>query len=189
MRFNRVAAICVGVLCVNPAMGRAVVADDAQTITASATVKTAGGASASAPLTVTVRRLATDAERDELMAALKQGGTASARALLAKRGDLGTLQLGAQQTPIKYAYARSMGDGQLMTVVTAEPIVFMGAGVPDAKPKTGYDLGLVMLEVGASRPGRGELVPATKVRLNDQGAIVTEDYSAEVVQLTNVVRK
>jgi hypothetical protein len=32
-------------------------------------------------------------------------------------------------------------------------------------------------------------MPATKVRLNDQGAIVTEDYSGDVVQLSNVVGK
>jgi hypothetical protein len=181
-------AIRVGVLCLIPLAGIAA-GDDSQTITALATVKTAGGASTSAPLTVVVRQLTTDAERDELIAALKQGGTASARALLAKRPDLGTVRLGARQTAIKYAYARQTGGGELVTVVTVEPIVFLGAGLPDAKPVSGYDLGLVMLEVAASGPGRGELVPATKVRTNDDGAIVTEDYSAEVVQLSNVVRK
>ena len=31
--------------------------------------------------------------------------------------------------------------------------------------------------------------PATKIRMNDQGAVVSEDYSAEVVHLSNVVGK
>jgi len=187
MRFKKFIAIAVGVLCAIPLVAAS--ADRVQTFTATATVKTAAGGSATAPLTVVVRQFTTDAERDELMAALKQGGTASARALLAKRSDLGTVQVGGRQTAIKHAYARTTGDGQMVTVVTAEPLVFLGAGIPEAKPTAGYDLGLVMLEVASSGPGRGELVPATKVRMNEQGAIVTDDYSGEVVHLSNVVRK
>ena len=164
-------------------------AAQSQTVTAVATITTAGGASARAPLTVAIRQFSTDAERDELVAAIAKGGTASARALLARRGDAGPLQLGAKQTAIKYAYARTTGSGHLITVVTAEPIVFVGAGVPGAKPKEGYDLGLVMLEVDNAGPGRGEVVPAAKVKVNDQGAIVTEDYGADVMRLSDVVRK
>src|SRR5262245_37481845 len=164
MHVHKFRAIPVGVLCLIPLTVPGAATDAPQTITAVATVKTAGGASASAPVTVVVRQFATDAERDELKAALKDGGTASARALLAKRGDLGTVQLGARQTPIKYAYARMMGDGRLITVVTAEPLVFLGAGVPGATATSGYDLGLLMLQVADSGPGSGELVPATKLR-------------------------
>jgi hypothetical protein len=61
--------------------------------------------------------------------------------------------------------------------------------MPDSKATTGYDLGLVMLQVASSGPGHGELVPATKVKMDSQGAVVTEDYSGEVVQLSNVVKK
>jgi hypothetical protein len=189
MRLYKLFATCVAVLSTIASAPNAAGADQVQTITASAAVKSAGGVGATAPLTVTVRKLTTDAERDELMAALKAGGTPSARALLVTRGDVGTVQLGGRQTAIKYAYARDTGSGQLMTVVTAEPIVFLGGGLPDAKSKAGYDLGLVLLEYAGSAPGHGELVPATKIRVDGQGAIVTEDYSADVVKLTNVVRK
>jgi hypothetical protein len=160
-----------------------------ETLSADASVKSAGGVKATAPVVVTIKRYSTDGERDALLAALKKGGTESARALLVKRDDLGTVQIGARQTPIKHAYARSTGAGRLITVVTAEPMVFLGGGVPDAKPKTGFDLGLVLLDTAASGPGRGELVPATKIRLNADGAIVTEDYSGDVVVLSNVTRK
>jgi len=190
MRVHTLSAVGVALLCTIPFTARAAAAPaEVQTLTALATVKTVGGASPSAPLTVVVRQFTTDAERSELMAALKKGGTASARALLVKRRDIGTVQLGARMTPIKFAYARATGDGRLITVVTAQPLVFLGAGLPGAKPTSGYDLGLVMLQVAASGPGSGELVPATKIRLNEQDAIVTEDYSGEVVHLTNVVGK
>jgi hypothetical protein len=46
-----------------------------------------------------------------------------------------------------------------------------------------------MLEVAESRAGQGELVPAAKVRVTEQGAIVTEDYGSEVVRLSNITKK
>jgi len=160
-----------------------------ETFTAVAMVKGAAIGAGVANMTVTVNRLATDAERDALLAAVKQGGTAAARTLLRGKPDVGTLQLGSRPATIKYAYARSVGDGRLLTLITADPIVLLGAGLPEAKPAAGYDLGLVLLEVAASGPGKGELVPAAKVKIDAQGAVVTEDYSGETVQLTQILRK
>jgi hypothetical protein len=160
-----------------------------ETIAADARVKSAGGVVATAPVVVTVKRYSSDADRDALMGALKKGGSADARQWLQKQSDLGTVQVGARQTAIKYVYARSTGAGRLITVLTGSPIAFIGAGVPEAKPTAGFDLGLVMLETMPAGPGRGELVPATKIKVNADGAVVTEDYSGEVITLSNVVMK
>jgi hypothetical protein len=164
-------------------------ASAAETITATAHVKSAAGVEASAPVRVAIDRFSTDSERDALLAALKKGGTPAARQLLGKNNQIGSVQVGKTTVPIKYVYARSMGGGRLITVVTDSPIAYIGAGAPAAAPKAGFDLGLLMLEVSASGPGKGEMVPAAKVKQNDQGAIVTEDYSAETVQLSNVTAK
>ena len=160
-----------------------------ETFTAVAMAKGAKIGTGVANMTVTITHLATDAERDALLAAVKKGGTAAARTVLRGKADAGTLQLGSRPATIKYAYARSSSGGRLLTLITADPIVLLGAGLPDAKPAAGYDLGLVLLEVAPSGPGKGELVPAAKVKADAQGAIVTEDYSGETVQLSNVVRK
>jgi hypothetical protein len=160
-----------------------------ETFNATAQVKSGGGASASAPVTVVIDRFSTDAERDEVLSALKQGGTAGVRKLLGTRKTVGSLRVGNSNTAIKYVYARTTADGRLITAVTDVPIAFVGAGLPGAPPTTGFDLGLVIVEMAKSGPGHGELVPATKVRVNEQGAIVTDDYSGQVIQLSNVVRK
>jgi hypothetical protein len=161
-----------------------------ETLTAVASIKTAGGVSSTAPVTVVISQLATDAERDELVAAVKQGGTQAAQAWLSKRPDVGSLQVGARRTPIKYIYRRAMGDGRLLTIATAEPVAFVGGGVPGAKSTAGYLLGVALLTVPSSGSGQGELSPAAKIRIDEQGAIVTEDFNpAELVQLTNVARK
>ncbi len=117
------------------------------------------------------------------MAALKKGGSDSARTLLLARPSIGTVKVGTSTTAIKYVYERAMPDGRLITAVTSSAIT--GAGAPGAPPKSGSYLGLVILVVPTTGSGHGELAPATKVRLDDQGAIVT-DHSDDVMQLTNV---
>ncbi len=123
-----------------------------ETYTADASVTGASGKSVSAQMTAVVQTFATDAERDALVAAVGKGGTA-ARDLLRTKPDAGSVQIGAKKTPVKYAYARTTGTGKLITLVTAEPIGFIGGNRFDAKPKEGYDLGLVLLDVDPSKPG------------------------------------
>src|SRR5215475_2880500 len=103
--------------------------------TATAAVKGASGGATTAPLTIVVDKFSTDAERESLVKALKEGGT-TRRDLLAKRLTVGSLQIGTRSTPIKYAYAVSTGDRRLITVVTGSSIVLDGAGraAPAARP-------------------------------------------------------
>ena len=82
-----------------------------------------------------------------------------------------------------------MGSGRLITVVAPTPIAYLGAGLPDAKPKAGFDLALALLQLSDAGPGTGELAPAATVKLTETGAVQTQDYGAEMVQLTNVLAK
>lgn len=159
------------------------------TFTATATVKTQNGVTATAPVSVIVDRFSTDGDRDAVMAALKKGGTDGVHGLLLTRPPIGTVKVGDSVTSIKYVYERATADGRLITAVTGVPIAYIGAGAPGAPLKSGVYLGLVMLEVKPGAAGHGEVAPATKVRLNEQGTIVTSDYSGDTVMLTNVVRK
>jgi hypothetical protein len=190
MRFNTFTLIRACLLCVIPLTCAVSVAEaQAEAFTAVAKVQGKVGAGI-ANLTVVANRFATDAERDALLAAVKTGGTAAARTLLRSKSDAGTLQLGSRPAgTIKYVYARNTAGGRLLTIITSDPVVLLGSGLPEAKPTAGYDLGLVLLELPASGPGNGEMVPAAKVKVDAQGAIVTEDYSGDTVQLTQVVKK
>src|SRR3954464_6412767 len=57
-------------------------AASAETITATAQIKTAGGVTATAPVTISIDRFATDAERDALLAAIKTSGREARRGQL-----------------------------------------------------------------------------------------------------------
>jgi hypothetical protein len=111
----RLAPICaVAALCLAP-LARA---QSGTTITATATVKTRGGVTSTAPLAVMIDRFSSDSDRDAMMAAIKSGGTDAVRGLLLTRPPIGTLKLGDSVTSIKYVYERSTPEGRLITAVT-----------------------------------------------------------------------
>ena len=159
-----------------------------ETFTATATVKK-GGVSATAPVVVNVTRYATDAERDAASTAIRQGSTAGLQKLLASKPDAGYVQLGERRTAIKLAVERASADGRLITVVTGEPILHLGEGVPQAQPVAGFDLALATFEVQSKGPGVGDLSPAAKIRIDDKGAFVVDDYGQTVVWLNNIAVK
>lgn len=161
-----------------------------ESFAATASLQTAAGTKVTSPVSINITAFASASEREALIAALKSGGTAAAREWLAKRPDAGTLQVGARSAEIKYAYKTPLGAGSLITIGTAEPLYLVGAGIPGAKPATGFDLTLVLVQMPEKGPGSGELSPAAKLRVDAQGAIVTEDFNqADMVRLTDVVRK
>jgi hypothetical protein len=150
------------------------------------TAALAGGAAgkSSMPLTVIVRRYATSAEREALIAAVKKGGAGSAHTLLAKRDTIGTVDVGGRKTALKYAYAWDLDRRRRITLVAADPVA-----MPDVRHEPGYDVGFIFLDLDASGNGAGEFVPAAKVHVDEQNAIVTENSSAGMLQLTGITRK
>ena len=147
-----------------------------------------GAASASAPVTITVTRYSSEAEIAGVRKAAREGGAALRKALAAL-GDAGSIQLGERRTVLNLAAERSSGAGRLITLLTAEPIVFLGAGIPQAKPQAGFEVAIAMLDLDKTG-GKGELAPAAKVGIDNGGAITIEDYGATVVWLNDLaVRK
>lgn len=160
-----------------------------ETYTATASVKSAGGALATAPVTIVVDRKMPQAEADKLLAAFKSGGAAALRKALTGVPPTGSIRVaGGSPTPTRLAIERATDKGRLVTVVADAPILHLGAGAPDAKPKAGYDFAIIDLEVNAAGAGVGTFTPAAKITVK-QDVFVVEDYSGEIVKLTGVSRK
>jgi len=161
----------------------------AETYGARAELKTADGKLQTAPVTISLDRMLTVAERDALLAAFKSGDAAALKKALAAQATLGYVEGAKVKVPVKFAFPRSTGGGKLVTIVCNEPIVYIGGDIPNAKPKAGYDFGYVLLVLDADGKGTGEVAPAAKLKIRDDGALVTEDYGADTVWLKDVVRK
>jgi hypothetical protein len=175
-------AVAVSLACATLAQAQA----GAETFTATAKVKTAGGAEATAPVTITIDRKMPQAEADKLLAAFKSGGAPGLRKALAGVPPTGSVQLAeGPPTSARITLERATDKGRLITIVTDKPLLFLGAGVPGAKPKVGYDFAVVDLEVDASGAGSGWLAPAAKITLKGSEFVV-QDYASEAVRLAGV---
>jgi hypothetical protein len=160
-----------------------------ETYTATATLKTAGGATMTAPVTITISRWTSDAERTTAMAALKKG-EAALKSALAAMPATGTIQVGGRTTPLHFARSLDTGGGKLVTVVATQPIAFLGAGMPEQKPKAGYEFAFATFEVDAKGKGSaGDLAPAAKLKLGPGDAVVIDDYGLDAVRLTAISLK
>jgi len=169
-----------------PATGQ----DKPETYNATASVKTAAGATMTAPVVITIDRWTNDADREKAVAALKAGGTTGLQKQLAGTPAVGTLQVGEVKAPLHFARSLPVGGGKVVTVVTSKPVFYVGAGAPDAKAKAGYDVAVVLFQVDAAGKGDvGDFAPAAKVKMDDRGALVTEDYGAEAVRLEGIAKK
>jgi hypothetical protein len=162
----------------------------AETFTATASVKTAGGASITAPVVISITRWTSDAERAQAKTALESGGSVALKKALDAMPEAGTIQVGERKTPLRYARALDTGAGRLVTVVTTQPILYLGAGAPESKPTAGYDLAFATFEVNAAGKGTaGDLAPAAKLKIGANDAIVVEDYGVEAVRLSGIAKK
>ena len=158
------------------------------TFKATASVKSPGK-SASVPVTIHIDQFTSDADRDKVVAAVKGHQPGEPQKTLAAMPDIGYIAVGETKTPIKYAYTRPTGGGRLVTAVTSKAIYYIGGREPNAKPKAGYDLALALMVLDANDTGDGEMAPAVKLKVDANGAIVTEDYGSEVVRLTKVTKE
>lgn len=187
MNLRRVVTIGAAALLLIATMTSPVYAG-AETFTATAEVKSAGAASAKAPVTITIDRTMPQGEIDALLAAFRSGGPEALRKALVGVKPTGSVKLAAgASTPTRLTHERPTDKGRLLTIVTDKPLLFMGAGLPDAKSKEGYDFAIIDIEVDAAGRGSGTMAPAAKVTVK-QGVFVVEDYGAELVRLTSVAR-
>jgi hypothetical protein len=85
-------------------------------------------------------------------------------------------------------YARPGGHGQIITVLSDEPLGFIAGDKKSAKPKEGYDLSYAQIDVDTSGNGRGEMAPACKIKFMESGAPAVEDYGKQVVWLDDVTK-
>jgi hypothetical protein len=179
---NGVRAAVIAAISVSPAYGQS----GPETFTATATIETAGAAAARAPITIVVDRKLSESEADSLTKAFKAGGSPALRKALAGVPATGSVRLGrGEPTPTRLTLERLTDKGRLLTIVTDHPILFLGAGMPTAKAKDGYEFGIIDIEVDASGKGSGTLAPAAKVSVR-QGAFVVDDYASEAIRLIDV---
>lgn len=157
--------------------------------TANAQATAASGASAAAPVQVEIRRYTPDADRTAVEGALKGGGYPAFLTALRKAPEVGTVSLGTQKWAIRWAREQSTPTGRTIVVVTDQPMFFLGGSKATAKPRAGYEVGLIRMQVDKSGMGTGEMAAAARVKPGGETGVQVDDYADQPIKLTGVARK
>jgi len=160
-----------------------------ETFSASAQAKNATGA-VSGTLEVRLDRYTPDFDRKTVEEALRLGGYPRFVTTIRNAPEVGQLVLaGGQPYAIRYAREKAEAGGRTIVLVTDKPAYFVGAGRADAKPRAGYEVAVLQIQLDAAGRGRGTMAGAARVRPNGDGGVLLDDYAEEPIGLTNVARK
>ena len=147
------------------------------------------GGAAAATITIDIQRYTPDAERAAVEEALKTGGFAGFLAALKKAPAVGTVNFGGKSWTIRWAREQPGGTVRTITLVTDTPIFFVGGGSADAKPREGYDVALIQMQVSGAGLGDGTMAAAARVRPGGESGVQVDDYAEKPIKLVTVVRK
>jgi len=157
--------------------------------TANVQATAASGASAAASVQIDIRRYTPDAERTAVENALKGGGYPAFLTALRKAPEVGTVSMGTQKWAIRWAREQPTAQGRTIVVVTDKPIFFLGGARANAKPRAGYEVGLIRMQVDTAGMGSGEMAAAARVKPGGETGVQVDDYADQPLTLTGVTRK
>ena len=136
---------------------------------------------------IVIDRWSTPAERDMLVAALKEGGTDGLlRALQKIKEPAGYIQTpGRVGYPLRFAWQMPTPDGgKRMIIATDRPVSFLE--VSNAARTMDYPFMLADVRLGPDGKGQGKLLPLAKIGVNEDHVVEIENYASEPVRLTEV---
>jgi len=156
---------------------------------ASAQAKNATGA-VSGTLDVRLDRYTPDFDRKTVEEALRLGGYPRFVTTIRNAPEVGQLVLaGGQPYAIRYARERVEGGGRTIVVVTDRPVFFLGGGRETSKPRAGYEVAVVQIQLDAKGQAKGTIATAARVRPDGNGGVLLDDYNEQLITLTNITRK
>jgi hypothetical protein len=160
-----------------------------ETFSATAQAKNATGA-VSGSLEVRLNRYTPDFDRKTVEEALRLGGYPRFVTTLRNAPEVGQLVLGGGQPyAIRYARERVEGGGRTIVVVTDRPVFFLGGGRETSKPRAGYEVAVVQIQLDEKGQGKGTIATAARVRPDGDGGVLLDDYNEQLITLANITRK
>jgi hypothetical protein len=144
--------------------------------------------SAAATLKIRVERYTPEAEREAVLQALKQGGYPAFLQALRSAPAVGSVAIGEHTFEIRWARESPIKNGRSIVLVTDKPMFFVGAGSPTAKPREGYEVGVISFQLDDSGMGYGgKMAAAAKVKTGEAGIEIAE-YAEKLLELRSVTR-
>ena len=136
---------------------------------------------------IVINRWSSDQERDQLVAALREGGSDGLLKALQKiKEPAGYIRTPSSiGYPLRFAREIAISDGGKRIIVATDRYVsFLEAST---QPRTvDYPFMLVDIRLGPDGKGTGKLMPVAKITANEDHTVEIENYASEPVRLTEV---
>jgi hypothetical protein len=136
-----------------------------------------------------IQKYTPEKDRDAVLQALAAGGEAAFVEAVRKAPVAGTIEIGKQTFTIRWAREVKDEKGRIITLVTEKPVYFVGAGLPGAKSRAGYDVAVVQLKMDPAGIGEGTMAAAARVKPGEPTGVQVDDYGSEPIKLLSVTRK
>ena len=152
-------------------------------LVASATPKGTKGA-ITVPMTVTLERYTPEHERTKMTDGLKYNGYPGFLNALRDAPQVGTLTVAGETFAIRWAHQIPTATGRTITLVTDQPVFFVGGLRKDAKPKGGYETSVTQLVLDKNGKGTGSMAAAARVKPGGETGVRIDNYAEQPVKLT-----
>jgi len=158
-----------------------------ETFSANANVVGTTGAAA-ATFKARVDRWVADHDRDAIRGALKGGGYPAFLTALRAAPSLGEVTHGGQTFTVRWATQEPVKNGRTIVLITDKPMAFVGGGAINAKPRAGYEVAVIRMNMDDSGLGNGEMAAAARVKPGGATGVVIDDYAENPIKLVSVVK-
>jgi hypothetical protein len=137
---------------------------------------------------ITIGRWSTDAEREMLLAVLKEAGQPAMLTQMEKLPQVGYIKIpDTMGVALFYARSNDMPDGSRQVVLATDRQVGMATRAPQASQ---YDATIVEMRFKkGSTKGEGKIVLAGKASIGKDGKVQISNYQGEPVRLMDIQSK
>ena len=161
-----------------------------ETFSANLNVVGATGGAGAATIQIDIRRYTPVADRTAVETALQTGGYPAFVTALRKAPEVGSVSFSDRHWPIRWARERPSGKyTRTIVVVTDQPIFFVGGGRVDAKPREGYEVAVIQMEVDSAGMGSGTMTAAARVKPGGDTGVRIDDYAEKPIKLVTIIRR
>jgi len=147
-----------------------------------------GTATGDAYFTIQIDHYTPEKDLKAMEQALQTGGSDGFVQALRKAPVAGHLKVGDKSFTIRWARQKPTEKGRVISIVTDAPVYFVGAGLPDAQSRAGFDVAVAQMNIDTSGLGEGSIALAAKVKPGGQAGVEIQDYASEPVKLVSIMR-
>jgi hypothetical protein len=160
-----------------------------ETFRAQAKAASDAGLAGAAYVDIHIDKYSPDAERDAMLATLKSGGYPALLEAIKKAPAIGTVKVGTETFVVRWARQQRSGENRrTISVVTDKPMLFVGGGQANAKPREGYDIAVVQFDMDDAGVGSGTMAAAAKIKPGGPNGFQIDDYADQPIKLVSISR-